>query len=263
MSAVPGTGSLAPHAYFLPVRIGLGLYLQRFHAELSIDTPELREFAARDFAQTLVIAPGRMIDQADKMLEAWRANDNTGEAQPRSPLPIMVLALSRDFIPVAPDGGGRPVADKTAVRIPSDPKHRLFELRTASVEIRAQIVFAASEPMTAQSMAMQLHMFASQSHRRSFPARYMLAGMVEEWPVMIESADIISVTSPTDATNITVLAADLTLRATIPMLSAPRLGSPDADGQGTDDLMDPSGYLGVQEVVGIDPETGVRWVRTA
>lgn len=262
MSAVPGVGSITPHAYFLPVRIGLGLYLQRFHAELSIDTPALAEFAARDFAKTLVMAPGRMIDQAGAMLDAWRANDNTGEAQPRSPLPIMIAALSRDFVPVAPDGGGHAWADKTAVRIPADPKHRMFDLRAVSAEVRAQIVFAAAEPMTAQSLAMQLHMHASQSHRRSFPARYMLAGMVEEWPVKIESSDIIAVASPGDATNLTVLAADLTLRVTIPMLSAPRLTASDADGQGTDDLMDPSGYLGVQEVRGFDPETGLRWVRT-
>jgi hypothetical protein len=262
VSAIPGAGSISAHPYFLPVRIGLGLYLQRYHAELSIDTPAIAEFAARDFAQTLVMAPGRMIDQAGEMLDAWRANDNAGDARPRSPLPVMIAALSRDFVPVAPDGGGHAWADKTAVRIPADPKRRMFQLRTVSAEVRAQVVFAAADPLTTQSLAMQLHMHASQSHRRSFPARYMLAGMVEEWPVRIESSDIISVASPSDAKNLTVQVADLTLRVTIPMLSAPRLNSADADGQGTDDMMDPSGYLGVQEVRGIDPETGLRWVRT-
>jgi hypothetical protein len=104
------------------------------------------------------------------------------------------------------------VADRTEVRIPADPKRRMFQLRTVSAEVRAQVVFAAADPLTTQSLAMQLHMHASQSHRRSFPARYMLAGMVEEWPVRIESSDIISVASPSDAKNLTVLAADLTLR---------------------------------------------------
>jgi hypothetical protein len=262
VSAVPGIGSITPHPYFLPVRIGLGLYLQKFHAELSIDTPALAEFAARDFAKTLVMAPGRMIDQVGDMLDAWRANDNSGEQRPVSSLPIMVMALSRDFVPVAPDGGGHAFADKTAVRIPGDPKQRMFDLRTVSAEVRAQIVIAAHEPLTAQSLAMQLHMHASQSHRRNFPARYMLAGMVSEWPVSIESTDLLAVASPIDAKNLTVLAADMTLRVTIPMLSAPRLNAADADGQGTDDMMDPSGYLGVQEVRGFDPETGLRWVRT-
>lgn len=261
MSAVPVVGAISPHPFFMPVKIGLGLYLKRYHEELSIDTPALSEFAARDFAKAAVFAPGRMIDQATKMLDAWRANDNTGVDQPRTPLPIMIVALSGDFVPVAPDGGGHTFGDPTEVILPDDPKQRVFMLRTVCAEVRAQVVFAAQDVMTAQSLAMQLHMHANRSNRRSFRARYMLAGMVKEWPVSIESTDIIAARAPSDANNLTVLAADMTLKATIPMLSAPHLGSADADGQGTDDMMDPSGYRMLEEVRGFD-ETGLRWVTT-
>ncbi len=238
---------LAPHPLALPPRMGFGVWLAGFHAQLVADTPAMREYRRRPFERAAVMAPGRMIDKAGEMLQIWRANDTSGEDRARSELPVMVVAFGRDVIPLSPDAG-RPVAVAAPVAIPGDPLGRMFRLRTVTVEVRAQVVIAAADVLTANSIAMQLHLYAS-AHR-TCRARYMLAGMVKEWPVPFETPDIMSVAVPTDVNNLTVLAADFTMRPTIPLLSHPDADDDDADGLGSGDMLDPHGYLMLQQVDG-------------
>ena len=63
-------------------------------------------------------------------------------------------------------------------------------------------------------------------------------------------ADPRALAVPTDVNNLTVLAADFNLRPTIPLLSHPDADDADADGQGTGDMLDPHGYLVLQQVDG-------------
>lgn len=250
-----------PHALVMPLRIALGEFVGRFHRQLQADTPALVEFRDREFRRAALYAPSRMIDQIESMLTAWRTNDSGTGTSGADSLPVLVVAIGADYSPVPADAGGRPVADPVEVIIPSDPKRRVFELRAVQADVRAQIAICAADPMTAQSLAMQLHLFLSETPNRYFRAKYMLAGMIESWPVQIESPDIIAVRTPTGAGNITILAADLQLRATIPLLRAPRMSDADADGQGTDDLMDPSGYAHLVRVEGQGDVAA--WVRSS
>ena len=70
-----------------------------------------------------------------------------------------------------------------------------------------------------------------------------------------------SIATPNDQKNLTVLAADFNLRATVPLLMYPKAGELDADGQGTGTYDDPDGYLVVTQAditswpdVSTDPE---------
>lgn len=232
-----------------PIIEGLGRYLQGFHAQLVPSTRVLAEYAARDFSKSVVLAPGRMIDQAEDMLSAWRKNDTSQADRPTPLLPIAILAVSKDYVPVTPDLG-RQVGDPLWVRIPGDPKERTFQMRASVCEVRAQVVICAPETQTASSIAAQLTLYCQSIARRRFYARYKLAGMNENWPVQLEVPDITWMSVQNDVKNLTLLAGDITLHATVPMLMYPKHDASDADGRGAGTADDPDGYLVVAQALG-------------
>lgn len=239
-----------------PIKEGFGRFLHGFHSQLIADTKALREFATRDFSKAAVWAPGRMVDQVDDMLASWRKNDTSQAAQPKTLLPIMIVAMVKDFV-AAPPEFGRGGSDPLDVTISADPKGRVFKMRTVTADIRTQVVIVAADDPTARSIAMQLHAYTAAIGNRRFAAIYRLAGLNEKWPVVFELPDLMAPAMPTEQKNLTILAADLTLRATVPMLTAPKSTQPnDGQGQGTnmDDPFgpgyDPSGYLVVSAVEG-------------
>lgn len=225
-----------------PIKEGFGRYLERFHAQVVADTPAMVEFAGREFSKAAAWAPGRMVDQALLMLDTWRKNDTSQVARATPYLPIMLAAMSKDYIP-APADFSRQLADPVYVTIPADPKQRVFKMRAAVSEVRAQVVVAAPEEATARSIAMQLQLFSSAFGNRRIYAHYDLAGFSEPWPVVFEQPDIMGIQVPNDQKNITILAVDFTMRATVPLLEAPNIAGPDGDGQGSDDYSDPDGFL--------------------
>lgn len=236
-----------------PIKVGFGRYLAGFHAQLIGDTKGVRELASREFAKSAVWAPGRMVDQVEDMLAAWRKNDTSHAAQPTPYLPIIIVAMGKDFV-AAPAEFGRTGGDAQNVMIPGDPKNRVFKMRTVTADIRVQVVIAAADDPTARSIAMQLQAFTSELANRRFSAVYNLAGVDSLWPVVFELQDLLMPSLPTEQKNLTLLAADLTMRATVPMLLAPKRTEPN-DGQGTganqeDQFGDPSGYLVVQQADG-------------
>ena len=232
-----------------PVQHGFAQYLQRWHAMLIADTPALRAYAARPFSQALVWAPGRMVDHIEALLEPPDA------AQPQAPLPIVIACMARDFVP-APPAFGRGLADPVDVMIPGDPKQRCFKMRAVFADIRAQIAIIAADAPTARSLAMQLHLFVSSFGNRDFAYDVELAGMADRWPCAIAAPDLIATDQDDLATDHTVLALDIRLRASVPLLMAPASTEPN-DGRGgtnADDPFgadyDPHGYLVVVEARG-------------
>lgn len=238
-----------------PVKIGFGEYLHRWHSMLIADTPALREYAARPFSQAAVWAPGRMIDKIEEMLESYRKNDNSRTAQPKTKLPIVVACMAKDFVP-APTEFGRGLADPIDVQIPGDPKNRLFKMRAVFADIRTQLAVIAADEPTARSLASQLHLFASSFVNRTFSYPVRLAGIEDRWPCALEIPDLVAMNQETEVKNQTILALDINVRASVPMLMVPRSDQPN-DGQGganADDPFgegyDPNGYLVVVEAQG-------------
>jgi hypothetical protein len=235
--------------FTLPVEDAFGRFLQGFFGEIIPDTPAVAEFAARPFAKAAAWVPGRMVDAAEDMLAAYRANDTSGAARATPLLPVILAAASRDYIPLGEDLG-RIAAEPMYCQIPGDPKGRLFKLRAAACEIRIQLAFVAVEKHTARSLAMQFQMYCTRMANRSFPATYILAGLPQQWPVQVERPEIMAQAVPLEVKNLTILTADLNLRATIPMLGVAPTGDAGADGLGTNPVGDPSGWMPVHEIDG-------------
>lgn len=238
---------------FEPVKAGFGQFMSRFYGDLVATTRPMEEFVARGVGRSVMWAPGRMVDAAEEMLSLYaREEPESGPAKPFA-LPIVFVAMAKDYTPTGRDFT-RQVADREWVTIPGDEKNRVFRLRTVAADIRAQVVIAAMDEPTARSIAAQLVLHLESTDGRRFPAPFQFAGDTLDWPVVIETPDVIGVAVPTDTKNLTLLALDMTLKATVPLFDAPKVGEAN-DGQGVPGTNDPAGYPVVQAIYGTQFET--------
>jgi len=229
-----------------PVKEALGQFLGRFFATVVPTTNPLQPYVLRPLAKAIVWAPARMIDAAEEMLALWiRANLDGGPTSPPD-LPVLIVAIGKDLVPTGRDYT-RQVADRQMVLIPGDEKERLFGLRTAAGDLRAQLVIIATDEPSAHSLAAQFLLFLDATDNRRFEATYRFAGIDTKWPVQIESPDAPAMSIQTESKNLTILAIDMTLHMTVPIFDAPAIGQPN-DGKGVPGTEDPSGYPLVQTI---------------
>jgi hypothetical protein len=155
--------------------------------------------------------------------------------------------------------GGHSLATPEYVVLPEDTKDRLFKLRTMQSELRAQLAIAAHDEPTARALASQVMLWTEAFPNRRFAATYRFAGFDLCWPVRVQMNEEPASLVPTDAKNLTLLALNLTLQATVPLYQAPKPGEPN-DGQGDPtDPDDPAGYpyliqIDANEHVIVDPQ---------
>ena len=230
-----------------PVKAAFGQFMGRFYAEIVPTTKPLTPYIARGLAKSIVWAPSRMVDSAEEMLAAWQRNDTDGATTRPADMPVMIVAMARDYTPTGRDYT-RQIADAETAMIPGDEKERAFSLRTIAGDVRAQVAIFAQDEPTARSLASQFLLFLDATPNRRFTARYTFAGQQMDWPVQVEAPDSPAMSVGTEAKNLTILAIDLTLKATIPLMSAPAAGQP-SDGEGVSgDAADPAGLPVVTDV---------------
>ena len=231
---------------FESVKAAFGEFMGRFYGQIVPTTKSLHEYTQRGLAKSVAWAPSRMVDAAEQMLAAWQKNATEPTGTRPASLPVMLVAVAKDYTPTGRDYT-RQVADRELVTIPTDPKERVFGLRTVSGDIRAQIAIFAHDEPTAKSLASQFLLFLDATQNRRFTATYEFAGQTMDWPVQLETPDAPAMAIPSESTNLTILAIDITLKATVPLFDAPAYGQPN-DGQGTPETDDPAGYPKVFDV---------------
>lgn len=224
-----------------PLELGLAAYMGRFKDALVADTPAMEEFVARSLAQSIVWAPGRMIDQVEEMLTEWRKNDNTGSPGLSAMLPVIVLCVSKDFS-YAPPEWGLALGSPIDFVIPEDTAGRAFKVRMSANEYRAQAVIFSPEAQTGHSISMQFNLFANGPGNRRFSYVHPFAGFDHTFKAVFENIDLGAIAAPTDVHNLTIDIVDLSIRAMIPIFSAPKPGEPN-DGS----TVKPAGYPVVVE----------------
>lgn len=234
-----------------PLRDAFSRYLHRWYDGLYPDTKAMQEFTVRGIGRAIAWAPGRMVDEAEKMLEAYRKNNNTGVPNKGALLPVVLVALAKDYTPTGGDWGGRQVG-RQLVRLTDESDASVYGYRQAMADIRAQVVIFAAEEVTAKSLAAQFSLFVGEVPHRRFTAQHAWGQYTLDVPVMIESPDLMFAEVKTEQSNITILAADLTLKAVIPYLDAPKPGEPN-DGSGRN----PPGYRTVDTISLSNGNTGV------
>lgn len=224
-----------------PVKSAFGEFMGRFYAFITPTTKPLENYVTRGLSKSIVWAPTRMVDSAEDMLASWQRNDTDTATTMPPKMPVIIVALARDYTPTMRDFT-RQIADTEMVILPGDVKERVFGIRTMAGDVRAQIAFFAQDEPTARSLAAQFLLFLDVGHNRRFTATYQFAGQFIDHPVQIEAPDSPAMSIASESKNLTILAVDITLKAQIPLFSAPLDGQPN-DGKGTPgSLVDPSGY---------------------
>jgi len=237
---------------FEPVKVGFGRYMARFYGDLIATTRPLEEFVARGVGKSVMWAPARMVDAAEEMLKLYARDDiESGPTKPFN-LPIMFVAMAKDYMPSGRDYT-RQIGDKVDIALPNDDKARNFKLRSIAADIRAQVVVAAMDEPSARSLVAQFILHLDSTDGRRFKAPYTFAGEALDWPVQIETPDVQAIAVPSDAKNLTMIAIDLTLRAAVPLIDAPKPGDAN-DEQGIPGTDDPAGYPVVQLIAGTEFE---------
>lgn len=243
-----------------PVKVAFGQYLGAFFASgIAPTTKALTEYVQRPLNQAMLWAPGRMVDLAEEMLAAWQRDDSRGEPTPAYSMPVILVALAKDAMLTEAMMGGKALANAEYVVLPDDPKDRLFKLRTMPTELRAQLAIAAHDEPTARALTSQVILWTEAFPNRRFAASYRFAGFDLCWPVRVQLNEESASLVPTDAKNLTLLALNMTLQATVPLYQAPKPGEPN-DGQGDpEDPDDPAGYPYLTEIdandrVIVDPQ---------
>jgi hypothetical protein len=187
-----------------------------FHAQFDADTNANFEWSKRLPAKAMAWCPARMADAVEDMLSSWRTNNNTTDAEcekvTSAYLPVMLVAMASEYTE-SPAEAGRSVTDKVPFSFPTDPLNQCFMMSTMQLDLRLQVLTAATEPMTVQSMKAQLTEYSKKVPRMT--ASYTFAGFTTEWPIQIVQQDRFAAPTPIGE-HITAMNLDLTLRATIP-----------------------------------------------
>jgi len=224
----------------MPIKVGLGGLITQFYNELVPDTPALVEFTGRGASKSIAWCPERMIDEAEKILARWRRFSIDSTQTNPSSLPLIAIAISKDYTPT-PREYSTQVYDPVYFSMTQDAKSRAFKARIVATDIRCQLVVFANDTNTAKSIATQFCLFIESPKNRKFNATFNFSGIDDAYPVKIESSDLPASVISTEAKNLSILAIDLTLHATIPLYTAPVNGLPN-DGKGTNFTNDKSGF---------------------
>ena len=231
---------------FEPVKAGLGEFMQGFYREIAPTTKPLQEFVNRGFPYCVAWAPTRMVDKVEDMLAAWQRND-TNQAATRPPkLPVIIVAVAKDYSAVGRDFTTQ-ISEPADVTFPDDPKGRYFQMKLIAGDVRAQLAICAADEATAKSLAAQFLLYLDHPSRRSFDAKYRFAGLDHPFPAQIEAPDNPAMNIETGTKNLSILAVDMTLKCTVPLFLAPKVGEPN-DGKGVPGTDDPAGFKLVEDV---------------
>lgn len=214
---------------FEPVKHAFGRFMGDFYASLVPTTKPMQEFCARGLEKSIGIAPGKMVDAAESMVNSWIKNVQESEnGSTRGPsknhqFPAIIVAFAKDS-PAYEREYGRPMSDAEFVQIPDDPLKRIFKLRTIGLDMRVQIVVISHDEPSARSIAAQFQAFVDQGDKRRFKAVYEFAQTETLWPCQIENTSVPFLNIPSEADNLTLLASDLTLHCTVPLFEASPVG---------------------------------------
>lgn len=201
-----------------PVKIAFGQYMGRYFESIVPTTKPLKAFIERPLHEAIAFAPARMVDAAQEMLALWQKANFSGQpTKGYGKMPAIMCAIAKDYTSTARDFA-RQLPDMHTVDIGGENQETIAKLRVIAADIRAQVAFFAMDTPTAQALAGQFALFIDHVQNRRFFAHYDFGNVKHmHWPVQIETPEVFASNIAVEAKNLTILTADLTLRAHIPL----------------------------------------------
>jgi len=238
---------------FDQIRAAWGQYMNRWFDELYANTKAVELYRQKPFSQAVMWAPSRIIDAAQDMLAAYRKNVNGPEGA-NAMFPIVLMAVDENFMGTGADWGGDHIA-RRVLQIREGGSW--YGYQHSMMDQRLQVVIIGSEGTSPKSLAAQLSTFIKRPSNRHLKAVYAFGEYEIPAPITLETNRIDWMDVKTDLKNVKILAADIILKCTMPVLDAPAEGEPN---DGT--THNPPGYPLVQVVQHDDTTAQVRSIGT-
>lgn len=194
-----------------------GVLLSRFRKWALADTADTKHWKTRPIKEAIHACAGRMIDDAEAMLDQYRRNDNVKDTPGSTALlPVMLTAF--EPMPTIPDASSvRGIPYWLDIQVPTDPDLTTARLRTIPTAIRAQVAFFTATPHAAFSLASQFCAFLTDEYDRQLPIVCDLGGgITDTWQLTVLDNTLFPSRVPTEAKNLTIITVDVTLAGLIP-----------------------------------------------
>lgn len=194
------------------IQLALANMLIDFRQWCMADTQAMQDWKDRELKQAIVVASGRMIDDAQAMLGKYR------QASDSRQLPVMIAALaSLATPPDLPNLIGVPYWQNTV--IPTDPLKRHVKFRTIPRQFRMQLAFFAPDPHAVQSVLNQFCAYMTDNEKRRVMVTYDLGGGVsDDFHLTVLENTLYPDTSATDANNIVIGTVDFNCIGLLPQV---------------------------------------------
>lgn len=182
------------------------------------DTEDGEAWKTKPINQAITATKGRMVDEAEKMLEMWRQNQVDDKDGSSAYLPVMITAFEAGgSIPEISSLRSMPTA--TEVVIGTDAHGRVKKMRTVAMGIHAQVAIFTPNPHSAISIATQLIAYLGSDQKRRVPLRFDLGdGIIDHWDMTIFDNNLYPSRIPSEAENISIVTIDVNLAGLVPQL---------------------------------------------
>lgn len=185
--------------------------LQYFRQLVANGNQAIAHFIERPDNKKMAIAPGRLVDQSEEMLNKWREQGVNGA---RSPLPVFIMGFAKDYSSTGLEKGRSVALQKYTVQ---DDKGNFFYLRLDKHDQRVQVVLAAPDHETAFSLASQFKLYCGDYSNRHLFSITDYNGLHYGFPMQLEDSQIFGTPQQiADQDNLTVLVFDLTFNCNTP-----------------------------------------------
>lgn len=208
---------------FFPLKKAFSGYMREFYKRIYPDTPALQEYVERGLSRSVMWAAGRMVDAVTDMLDSYRKNENSATPDRGALLPVIFVAMARDYTPTTGDVGGRQVG-RQLVSFSDAIGASVYGYRQAMGDIRTQIAICAADEASARSIAAQFCLWIGEIPNRRFKVQHTFGQYTIELTAMIDTPDTIFQSVDSGQKNMTILVGDFNLRTAIPYFDAPKLG---------------------------------------
>lgn len=172
---------------------------------------ELIAFNQKPYKEKLAFTTGRLVDQAEEMLNKWREKGIKGA---RSPLPVFIGAFAKEYASTGLEKGQSIAVNDFIVQ---DGAERFFKVRVDKHDQRVQIVLFAPTHAVAFSLASQFKLFCRQYQNRHTIAYTEYQGEFYGFALTLEDNNIFGTNAQiSEQDNLTVCVFDLNFNCNTP-----------------------------------------------
>lgn len=194
------------------IKEGAVIFFKEFLDEVMPTNQCIKAFNERPISSKFKLVTGRLVDQAEAMLNKWRTNPDQDKNHHK--LPVFIMGFGKEYSSSGLEKG-KTISQHNYVV--SDNQGNYFNLRLDKHDQRVQIALFSQDEETAFSFASQFKLYCARYDVRHQYAVTDYNGINYAFPMSIEDNNIFAPTQTIDGQdNLTILTFDITFNCHTP-----------------------------------------------